>query len=491
MSKNTIQKRNSHSARLAKSPTGIAGLDEISEGGLPCGRPTLLCGSAGCGKTLLAMEFLVRGVTEFGERGVFVSFEESANELAENVQSLGFDLKKLVTQKKIFLDHVIIERSEIEETGDYNLEGLFIRLDYAVKQIGAKRVVLDTLEALFGGLSNEALIRAELRRLFRWLKVRKLTAIITGERGEKSLTRYGLEEYVADCVILLDHQVADQITTRRLRIVKYRGSLHGTNEYPFLITSQGFSVLPITSLGLNYPVSTRRLSTGNEELDGMLGGKGFFRGTSVLVSGTPGTGKTSIGTQLVNAACGRGERAIIFAYEESQEQIIRNQQSVGIDLRPWLRRGLLQIHAVRPTVYGIERHLVEMYDRTRNFSPHIVFMDPINNLSVTNKANELQTALIRLIDFFKERGITAVFTQLQPMSEPEAMLGVSSLMDTWLELRNEEDEGVFRRTLFIRKSRGMAHATQRREFKITARGVELESPIASPRRDGRKEFVTL
>jgi circadian clock protein KaiC len=334
-------------------------------------------------------------------------------------------------------------------------------------------VVLDTLEALFGGLQNEAIIRAELRRLFRWLKEHRLTAIITGERGTQSLTRYGLEEYVADCVIVLDHEVADQITTRRLRIVKYRGSRHGTNEYPFLITARGVSVLPITSLGLDYPVSTRRISTGIPGLDEMFGGKGFYRGSSILVTGTPGTGKTSIGAHLVEAACRRGERAIIFAYEESISQMVRNLSSIGLDLGCWIRRGLLQIHASRPTVHGVERHLVEMHERTEAFDPEVVFMDPVNNLSVTEKLDELQSVLIRLIDFLKHRSVTAIFAQLQPVENSDLTLGVSSLMDSWLALRNEEQNGQFKRTLFVMKSRGMAHSNERREFTLSNRGVRL------------------
>ncbi|HEX5223441.1 MAG TPA: circadian clock protein KaiC [Verrucomicrobiae bacterium] len=459
---------------LAKCPTGIAGFDEISEGGLPRGRPTLLCGSAGCGKTLLAVEFLVRGAAQFNEPGVFVSFEESSPELAENVRSLGFNLEQWVARKKIAVDHVAIERSEIEETGEYDLEGLFIRLDHAVKSVGAKRIVLDTLEALFSGLSNEAIVRAELRRLFRWLKDRRLTAVITGERGEDSLTRYGLEEYVADCVILLDHRVSDQITTRRLRIVKYRGSLHGTNEYPFLISSHGVSVLPITSLTLDYPVCEERISTGVRGVDDMLGGKGYYRGSSILITGQPGTGKTSLGAHLVDAACRRGERAIIFAYEESVSQVVRNLRSVGLDLGRWTKKRLLEVHAARPTLYGVERHLVEMHERVGEFDPSVVFVDPMNGLSITDQAIELQSILVRLIDFLKQQGITAAFSQLYTADTLHEPVGISSLMDCWLELRNEEKDGLHRRTIFIRKSRGMSHSNRRHEFMLSSRGFRLE-----------------
>jgi circadian clock protein KaiC len=475
---------------ISKCPTGITGLDEITEGGLPRGRPTLLCGAAGCGKTLLAMEFLVRGAAEFNEPGVFVSFEESSPELIENVRSLGFDLDKLVARKKIALDHVLIERSEIEETGEYDLEGLFIRLEHAVKSVGAKRVVLDTLEALFGGLSNEAIVRAELRRLFRWLKDRRLTAVITGERGESSLTRYGLEEYVADCVILLDHRVSEQVTTRRLRVVKYRGSLHGTNEYPFLISSHGVSVLPVTSLTLDYPVTEQRISTGVRSLDELLGGKGYYRGSSVLITGHPGTGKTSLGAHLVDATCRRGERAIIFAYEESVSQVVRNLHSVGLDLGRWIKKGLLKIHAARPTLYGVERHLVEMHEQVKAMRPSVVFVDPMNSLSITEKSLELQSTLLRLVDFLKQQGITGIFSQLQAAESSHLSMGVSSLMDSWVELRNEERTGMFRRALFIRKSRGMAHSNRRHEFVISGQGIRLESlPDLVVPPEGRTQLI--
>lgn len=489
MSKTTPFLREPKPSRgIAKCPTGIRGLDEITEGGLPRGRSTLLCGSAGCGKTLTAMEFLVRGAAEFNEPGVFVSFEEFPNELVENVRSLGFELDKWVARRKIMLDHVVIERNEIEETGEYDLEGLFIRLNHVVKTVGAKRVVLDTLEALFSGLSNEAIIRAELRRLFRWLKDHHLTAIITGERGEKSLTRYGLEEYVADCVILLDHNVNDLITTRRLRIVKYRGSMHGTNEYPFLIMARGISVLPITSLGLTHPVSTERISSGIPTLDGMLGGKGYFRGSSILVSGTPGTGKTSIGAYLADAACRRGERALVFAYEESVAQITRNMRSIGLNLRQWLRRRLLNIHAARPTLYGMERHLMEIHELTTAFRPEIVVIDPASNLSASEKPGELRSALMRLIHFLKCRGTTAMFAQLQAPDNKNEILGVSSLMDSWLVLRNEERDGVFKRTLHVVKSRGMVHSNVKREFIMSRRGLRIGDEHHTPQAGSTKQL---
>ena len=461
--------------KLKKSPTGIQGLDEITGGGLPTGRPTLVSGSAGCGKTMLALEFLVRGATQFGEPGVFMMFEENAAELTANVRSLGFDLDKLVARKKIVLDHVHIERSEIEETGEYDLEGLFIRLGHAIDSLGAKRVVLDTIEALFAGLSDHAVLRAELRRLFRWLKDRGMTAVITGERGSGNLiTRYGLEEYVADCVITLDHRVTDQISTRRLRVLKYRGSAHGTNEYPFLIGEHGFSVLPITSLRLDHRASSQRVSTGVPQLDEMLAGKGVFRGSSVLVTGSPGTGKSSVAAKFVEAACARGERTLLFAYEESAAQIERNMRSIGIDLARWVKKGLLQIHCSRPTLQGVEQHLVMMHDTVKAFRPSVVAVDPISNLTLERRESDIKPMLMRLIDFLKHEQITAVFTSLTSAPSPEeSEVGVSSLMDTWLLLRNVEAEGERNRTLFVLKSRGMPHSNQAREFVMTNRGIGL------------------
>lgn len=466
---------------LPKAPTGIQGLDEITGGGLPKGRPTLVCGGAGCGKTLMAMEFLVRGATEFGEPGVFLSFEETSPELVQNVRSLGFDLAHLIAQKKIILDFVRVERSEIEETGEYDLEGLFIRIEHAITSIGAKRIVLDTIETLFGGLPNEMIIRSELRRLFRFLKDRGMTAIITGEKGEKTLTRYGLEEYVADCVIFLDHRAEGQMSTRRLRVVKYRGSLHGTNEYPFLIGQHGFSVMPITSLKLEHKVSTERISTGIKKLDEMFGGKGFYRGSSILVSGSPGTGKSSMGAHFADAACRRGERCMLFAYEESESQVLRNMRSIGIDLDQWTRKGLLQIHASRPTLYGLEMHLVTMHDLIQKFRPSVVVVDPISNLALTENADELKPTLMRLIDSLKTQNITAFLTTLVSggTSLEESQIGISSLMDTWILVRNVELSGERNRTLYVLKSRGMPHSNQVREFLMSDKGVDLADVYVS------------
>ena len=465
------------SGAIAKAPTGIGGLDEVTQGGLPAGRPTLVCGAAGCGKTLLAAEFLVRGATEFGEPGVFMTFEETSCELADNLRSLGFDLDKLQRQKKLALDFVRVERSEIEETGEYDLDGLFIRLGHAIDTIGAKRVALDTIEALFAGVPNHAILRAELRRLFRWLKDRGVTAIITGERGENGFTRYGLEEYVADCVILLDHRIQDQVSTRRLRVVKYRGSSHGTNEYPFLIGANGLSVLPITSLALRHVALRGRVSTGIAGLDAMLGGRGVYRGSSVLVSGAPGTGKSSIAASFADAACARGEKALLLAYEESEKQVLRNMASIGLKLQRWLDKGLLRIEATRPTLQGLEQHLVQMYDMVREFKPSVVAIDPVSNLTSNEEDRGLKLTLMRLIDFLKTQGITAMFTSLTAdqgnLVRATSEVGVSSLMDTWLLLANMALNGERTRTLQVLKSRGMAHSNQVREYVFSNRGVDL------------------
>ncbi|MET0382044.1 MAG: circadian clock protein KaiC [Burkholderiaceae bacterium] len=474
--KTSAVSREAAGTALPKTPTGIQGLDEITAGGLPRGRPTLVCGSAGSGKTMLAAEFLVRGATEFGEPGVFMMFEESVDELAQNLRSLGVDLGRLQRQKKIAVDHVHIERNEIEETGEYDLEGLFIRLGHAIDSIGAKRVVLDTIEALFSGLPNHAVLRAELRRLFRWLKERGVTAVVTGERGEQSLTRYGLEEYVADCVILLDQRLFDQVSTRRLRVVKYRGTAHGTNEYPFLIGPRGLSVMPITSMRLEHRASRERVSTGIAGLDEMMGGAGVFRGSSTLVSGAPGTGKSSVGASFADAACARGERALLFAYEESASQLLRNMGSIGLDLARWQAKGLLHIDASRPTLHGLEQHLVHMHDMVRELKPSVVVVDPISNLTMDRHDVSLKPTLMRLIDFLKQQGVTALFTSLTGDSAAEvadSQVGVSSLMDTWILLSNLAANGERTRTLQVLKSRGMRHSHQVREFVLSDRGVDL------------------
>jgi circadian clock protein KaiC len=475
-------KRAASKKTLPKMPSGIAGLDEITEGGLPKGRPTLICGAAGSGKTLFAIEFIVRGALNFKEPGVFMAFEEKSDELAINVASLGFDLDKLQKQNLIKLDHVHIDRSEIEETGEYDLDGLFIRLGHAIDSIGAKRVVLDTIENLFSGLGNETILRAELRRLFGWLKEKGVTAIITGEKGDGMLTRQGLEEYVSDCVILLEHRVFNQISTRLLRIVKYRGSIHGTNEYPFLIDQDGISVLPITSLTLDAPVSKQRISSGLPSLDNMLGGKGFYRGSSILISGSAGTGKTSIAVSFAHACCQRRERCLYFAFEESTQQIIRNMQSIGINLQDHIDKGFLKICASRPTLYGLEMHLVSIYKKITEFKPKVVIIDPITNLVTIGQLRDVKATLIRLIDFLQREQITVMFTALTLNTAigEQTDEGVSSMVDAWIQVKELELNGERNRGMYIMKSRGMAHSNQVREFVIENNGLDLVDVYLGP-----------
>ena len=467
---------------LAKTPTGISGLDEITLGGLPKGRPTLVCGAAGCGKTLFAMEFLLRGAEQHGEHGVFMAFEETEQDLAQNVRSLGFDLDRMVADGKISVDHIRVERSEIQETGEFDLEGLFLRLGMAIDEVGAKRVVLDTLESLFGGFTNQAILRAELRRLFRWLKDKGVTAIITGERGEGQLTRQGLEEYVSDCVILLDHRVREQVSTRRLRIVKYRGSTHGTNEYPFLIDEDGIHVLPLTALQLNHEVSTERIPTGIPRLDAMLGGEGYYRGSSILISGTAGTGKTSIAAHFAGATCQRGERCLYLAFEESPAQLTRNMKTIGVDLAPWVKKSLLRLESSRPTLHGIEMHLATIHKMVNDFKPQVVVIDPISNFSTAGTSAEAEAMMLRLIDFLKSRQVTAMFVNLTAGGNAweKTDIGVSSLIDTWILLRDIELAGERNRGLYVLKSRGMKHSNQIREFLITDEGIKLEDVYVGP-----------
>jgi circadian clock protein KaiC len=485
--KKSVVKRAPPVRQLPKCPTGIQGLDEITGGGLPRGRPTLVCGSAGCGKTLLAAEFLVRGAALFDEPGILMSFEETEGELKANVSSLGFDLDGLVRRKKILIDYVHLERSELQESGDYDLEGLFVRLGYAIDSIGAKRVVLDTLEALFACIPNEAILRAELRRLFRWLKDKGVTAVITaergsGERGREQLTRHGLEEYVSDCVILLDHRVCDQIATRHLRVVKYRGALHGTNEFPFLIGETGISVLPITSLGLNHRISNERIATGIPRLDAMLGGRGFFRGSSILLTGTPGTGKTIVAANFAQAAALRGERVLFFSFEESPNQIVRNMQSIGLRLEPLLAKGLLRFHSARPSLYGLEMHLATMFKEIAAFKPHVVVIDPITSLMDAGTGSESKGMVTRLIDYLKAGQVTSLFTSLtqggHALQQSEAAM--SSLMDSWLLLQDYEGNGERNRVLYVLKARGMAHSNQIREFLISDQGIDLVDAYIGP-----------
>jgi circadian clock protein KaiC len=475
MGKNRNGKASASAERLEKAPTGIAGFDEVTSGGVPKGRPTIVCGGPGCGKTMFAVEFLVRGATEYNEPGVLMTFEETSEEMAKNVASLGFDLKGLAARKKVVLEYVRIEASEIHETGEYDLEGLFIRLQHAVDRIGAKRVVLDTVEAIFSGFGNTGLLRAEIRRLFRWLKDRGLTTVVTAEKGDGSLTRYGLEEYVSDCVIFLDHRVTDQISTRRMRVVKYRGASHIADEVPFLIDERGFSVLPSTSMKLNHVVSNQRVSSGVADLDEMLEGKGFYRGSSILVSGTAGSGKSTLAAHFAQQTCRDGERCLYVALEESPAQATRNMKSVGVDLEKYVRKGLLRFEAWRPTQSGLEMHLLQIHKLVEQHKPTAVVIDPITNLLLGNR-NELHSMLMRLIDFLKTKQITGFFTALtsgRNKEIEESDVGISSLIDTWIFARDVELNGERNRCIYVLKSRGMAHSNKVREFLMSKNGIRL------------------
>ena len=464
---------------LAKVPSGIKGLDVITGGGLPKGRPSLVSGGPGCGKTLFAMEFIIRGITDYNEPGVFVAFEEKIDDLKKNFKSLGFDLDDLAGQKKLVLDHIFIDKTEIEETGEYDLEGLFIRLGALIDEVGAKRIAIDTLEAIFSGFCNEAILRSELRRLFLWLKDKGITAVVTGERGDRTITKYGLEEYVADCVITLDHRITNQIATRRLRIIKYRGSVHGTDEYPFLISQDGISVLPITSLSLSHTATTERIGSGIPRLDTMLGGMGYYRGSSVLVSGQAGTGKTSIAATFADAACRRGEKCLFMVFEESESQLTRNMRSIGLNLGQWVKKGLLKFHAVRPTAYSLEMHLSMMIKFIEEYEPQVIIVDPISNLYPVGDDIQVRSMLMRLIDYAKSSQITGLFTNLSAdeVSNAYALesthLHVSSLMDTWMILKHIEGNGERNRAFSIVKARGLAHSNQLREFILTSQGIQL------------------
>jgi circadian clock protein KaiC len=467
---------------LQKVPSGIPGFDDITAGGLPKGRPTLVCGSAGCGKTLFGLHFLVRGAVVHGEPGVFIAFEEREQDLIENVASLGFDLKDLVERKLIALDHIHVDRVQIEESGEYDLEGLFLRLDMAINQVGAKRVVIDTLETVFGAFSDGAILRSELRRLFHWLKEREVTAIITAERGDGALTRHGLEEYVSDCVVVLDHRVKDQISTRRVRVVKYRGAKHETNEYPFLIDETGITVVPITSVALDHAVSNERVSSGIEKLDVMLGGGGYYRGSNVLVSGTAGSGKSSLCAHFADSVCKTGERCLYVAYEESPLQIQRNMASIGLKLEPWSAQGALKFLALRSTSHGLEAHLALLHKVVGDFAPAAVVVDPIGILTNAGAQDEATLMLVRMLDLFKGKGLTTMLSNLTHGGEAleQTSIAVSSMVDTWLLLKMLEGNGERNRTLYVLKSRGMSHSNQIREFLITEHGIDLVEPYVGP-----------
>src|SRR5450631_3814847 len=477
MPKTFKKKRAFNHYQLEKCPTGIKGFDEITEGGLPRNRISLFSGSTGTGKTLLGLDFLIKGATEYNEPGVFMSFEETEDELYKDVASLNLDLQGLVSQKKILLEHVVLGRRDIQES-DFNLEGLIIRLEHAIDSIGAKRVVLDSIESLFAGITDAGILRLEIKRLFRWLKQRQVTAIITGELGQGAYTRHGLEEYISDCIILLDNRVREQIATRRIRVIKYRGSNHGTNEYPFVIDKGGLSVIPITSAGLDQPGTAKRVSTGIPSLDSMFKGAGYTRGSTVLASGTAGTGKTSLAAAFAIEGCKRGERCLFLSYEESSGQLIQNMSSIGFRFGPLVKKGLLKIVSTRPSFFGLEMHLLEVYKIIADFKPQAVVIDPLTSLIGQGNQLEVQSMLTRTIDVLKSKGITGFFTSLvssTAQNDTSGEIGVSSLIDTWIVVRELEDnEGKRRiRGLYIVKSRGMGHSSDVHKLILSDDGISL------------------
>ncbi len=476
MAKTTKVKITDKRNKLLKCPTGIKGFDEITEGGLPKNRTTLVSGNAGSGKTLFGIDFLIKGATAYNEPGVLMSFEETLDELYTDVTSLNMNLQGLVSQKMILCEHVILERKDIQET-DFNLEGIFVLLEEAIDSIGAKRVVLDSIESIFAGITDLGILRIEIKRLFRWLKEKQVTAIVTGEPGKSdSYTRHGLEEFVSDCIVLLDNRVRDQIATRRVRIIKYRGSKHGTSEYPFVIDDEGLSVIPITSAGLNQPGTNKRVSTGIPSLDKLFKGKGFVKGSTILASGTAGCGKTSFGAAFAVESCKRGERCLLLSYEESAGQLTQNMSSIGIDFAPWIKKGLLKIVALRPAFLGLEMHLLYVYKLVNSFKPVSVVIDPLTSLVGQGDEREVSSMITRMIDLLKSRGITTFFTSLVSAnfkSNTNGEIGVSSLIDTWIVFRNIEEVESRKRTreLFIVKSRGTNHDSDVHTFILSDDGI--------------------
>jgi len=464
---------------IPKTATGIPGLDQILNGGLPKGRVTLVVGNSGTGKTLLGIEFLVNGIRQHDENAILVTFEESASKVTENVSSLGFDLNNLQDDGKLTVMAFKVDLPE-KNRGYFDFSPLLVLLEEAIVCIGAKRVVLDTIELLFGAYSDQTTARIELVKLMRWLEDRGVTAIITGESGNNALTRFGIEEYVSDCVIVLDHRVREEISTRLLRVMKYRGSVHGTNEYPFLIAKNGFIVLPVSSLSLDYAVSRERVSVGVPELDEMLSG-GPYRGSTTLVTGVSGTGKTSVAMSMVNAACARGERSLVLLYEESAFQLERDMGSIGINLKRWTDSGMLKIWASRPLEYGLENHLAIFINMLESFKPAIVAIDGLTAFSRGGFDPDVFIFITRKIGILKARGITTVLTTLKKDVEDESSsLHISSLTDTGILLRNIEKNGERNRLLAVTKSRGTAHSNQLREFTLSSDGIRLVDVYIGP-----------
>ena len=492
MPKTRLTKSTSLPHQLHKCPTGIKGFDQITEGGIPENRTTLICGAAGTGKTLWGLDFLINGALHYNEPGVFMSFEETEDELHKDVASLNMDLHGLVLQKKIQLEYVLLERRDIQES-TFNLEGLLVRLEHAIDSLGARRVVLDSIESLFAGLTNAGVLRLEIKRLFRWLKERQVTAIVTGEPGQGAYTRHGLEEYISDCIILLDNRVVEQMSVRRIRVIKYRGSNHGTNEYPFVIDKDGLSVIPITSAGLDQPGTNKRVSTGIPSLDKMFMGGGFTRGSTVLVSGTAGTGKTSIAAAFAIERCRRGERCLFLSYEESSGQLIHNMSSIGFKFEPLIQKGLLKIVSTRPSFFGLEMHLLDLYKIIAEFKPKAVIIDPLTSLIGEGNQREIQSMVTRMIDLLKSKGITGIFTSLVSSTAQNftsGEVGVSSLIDTWIVVRELEEETSKRRIrgLYIVKSRGMGHSSDVHKLILSNEGIGIVPMVADEEPDQKQKI---
>ena len=441
--KENIKKKNIPKLnKLHKCLTGIKGFDEVTEGGLPKNRITLISGGAGSGKTLFGIDFLINGALNYKEHGVFMSFEETPDELYKDVASLNLDLKVLVSQKKIALEHVVLERKDVQEK-DFNLEGLLIRLEHAIESVNAKRVVLDSIESLFAGITDNGILRLEIKRLFGWLKEKQVTAIVTGEPGQDSYTHHGMEQYISDCIILLDNRVDEEVSVRRIRVVKYRGSNHGTNEYPFVIDDDGLSVIPITSAGLDQPGTAKRVSTGISSLDKLFKGVGYTKGSTILTSGTAGTGKTSLAAAFAIETCKRGERCLFLSYEESAGQLTQNMKSIGFNFEPLIKKGLLKIVSTRPTFFGLEKHLLDLYKTIEEFKPKSVVIDPLTSLIGEGSPREVRSMITRMIDVLKTQGITGFFTSLvssTAQNDTSGEIGVSSLIDTWIVVRELEEE---------------------------------------------------
>ncbi|WP_240236172.1 circadian clock protein KaiC [Nocardioides sp. CFH 31398] len=465
---------------LEKAATGIEGFDDITFGGLPRARATIVTGAAGSGKSMFGVEFLAQGARAYGEPGVLLSFEETADELVANAASIGVDLRAMADEGTLVVDSAAGDLDDLVQSGAFDLEGLLLRLAAAIDAVGARRVVLDTVETLFSTLPDETTVRREFARLLRWLKERDLTVVVTAERGQQGrLTRHGIEEYVSDCVVVLDHRVEDEVATRRMRVAKYRGSPHGTNEFPFLISGRGLVVMPLHHDELT-EVSEERVSLGIPELDTMVGG-GVFRGSTIMISGSAGTGKTSIAACAADAACRRGEKALFLSFEEPSGQVVRNMRSIGLDLQHWIDKGLLVVQHMRPAITGLEAHLASLHMILDEHPAEVVVLDAVASLSRGVASYASASAVARDIAMLRLRGATTVLTALAGThDDPHTDVSASSLVDAWLLVRNVENDGERNRLLMTIKNRGSFHSNQVREFLLTDDGPRLVDVFVGP-----------